>query len=38
MGAYTTEPVEARFLAASIIADSDDELSELMDAPSNSNT
>jgi aspartyl-tRNA(Asn)/glutamyl-tRNA(Gln) amidotransferase subunit B len=35
MGAYTTETAVARFLAAGIIADSDDELSQLMDAPLN---
>ncbi|MFP3042085.1 asparaginase domain-containing protein [Treponema primitia] len=31
MGAYTTETAVARFLAASIIADSDEELAQLMD-------
>jgi aspartyl-tRNA(Asn)/glutamyl-tRNA(Gln) amidotransferase subunit B len=35
MGPYTTETTVARFLAASIIADSNDELSQLMDAPLN---
>jgi hypothetical protein len=38
MGPYTTETTVARFLAASIIADSDDELSQLMDAPLNNDT
>jgi aspartyl-tRNA(Asn)/glutamyl-tRNA(Gln) amidotransferase subunit B len=32
MGPYTTETAVARFLAASIIADSEDELAELMEA------
>jgi aspartyl-tRNA(Asn)/glutamyl-tRNA(Gln) amidotransferase subunit B len=32
MGAYTTETSVARFLAASIIADSEEELAELMEA------
>jgi aspartyl-tRNA(Asn)/glutamyl-tRNA(Gln) amidotransferase subunit B len=32
MGAYTTETAVARFLAASIIADSDEERAELMEA------
>jgi aspartyl-tRNA(Asn)/glutamyl-tRNA(Gln) amidotransferase subunit B len=31
MGAYTTETAVARYLAASIIADSDEELAQLMD-------
>jgi aspartyl-tRNA(Asn)/glutamyl-tRNA(Gln) amidotransferase subunit B len=31
MGAYTTETAVARFLAASIIADSEEELAELME-------
>nr|WP_051004275.1 asparaginase domain-containing protein [Treponema primitia] len=37
MGAYTTETAVARFLAASIIADSEEELTQLMDidAPPN---
>jgi aspartyl-tRNA(Asn)/glutamyl-tRNA(Gln) amidotransferase subunit B len=31
MGAYTTETAVARYLAASIIADSEDELAQLME-------
>jgi aspartyl-tRNA(Asn)/glutamyl-tRNA(Gln) amidotransferase subunit B len=31
MGAYTTETAVARFLAASIIADSEEELAQLME-------
>jgi aspartyl-tRNA(Asn)/glutamyl-tRNA(Gln) amidotransferase subunit B len=31
MGAYTTETAVARYLAAGIIADSDEELAQLMD-------
>jgi aspartyl-tRNA(Asn)/glutamyl-tRNA(Gln) amidotransferase subunit B len=38
MGPYTTETTVARFLAASIIADNDEELSQLMDAPMNNET
>jgi aspartyl-tRNA(Asn)/glutamyl-tRNA(Gln) amidotransferase subunit B len=32
MGAYTTETAVARFLAASIIADNEEERAELMDS------
>ncbi|MDR0598137.1 MAG: asparaginase domain-containing protein [Treponema sp.] len=34
LGAYTTETAVARYLAASIIADSEEELAQLMDSPS----
>jgi aspartyl-tRNA(Asn)/glutamyl-tRNA(Gln) amidotransferase subunit B len=34
MGAYTTETAVARFLAASIIADNEDERAQFMDSAS----
>jgi aspartyl-tRNA(Asn)/glutamyl-tRNA(Gln) amidotransferase subunit B len=38
MGAYTTETAVARFLAASIIADSEGELSGLMESAAQEST
>ena len=38
MGGYTTETAVARFLAASIIADSEEELAELMDDVNSDNS